>query len=99
VEVVALTFSALTSTGITAPVFRLKVRCPRTRRIDEISPEWLVTLTKESSLLLVAKKTSPSAVAERTSCAALVSADTPFQSSSSSTKPLSMRQEGKRFLM
>lgn len=33
------TVCALTNTGMIAPVFKLKTRCPRTLNIDAISPE------------------------------------------------------------
>lgn len=89
--------TAFTSTGITAPVFRLKVLCPRTRRIDEISPECDVTDTNASFFGdAEVKNTSLRAFVLRASCAALVSAVTPFHSSSSSVKPASMGHEGNR---
>lgn len=36
------TFSALTRTGMTAPVTRLNGWCPRARKIAAMEPEWLV---------------------------------------------------------
>jgi hypothetical protein len=78
--------TALTSTGKTAPVAKLKVRCPRTRSMLAVSPEWLVTLM---NLLESDAKTASSAYLERMSWAAEVSASTPLQSSSFSVKPAS----------
>lgn len=39
---VAYIVSAFTSTGITAPVTKLKSRCPISDRIAAMEPEWLV---------------------------------------------------------
>lgn len=46
------TVSALISTGITPPVCRLKVMCPKTLKRPPIAPEWLVKLTKVWSSLV-----------------------------------------------
>lgn len=67
------------------------------RKRDAISPECDVTETNDASLLeSPVKNTSPRARLLRSSCADLVSAVTPFQSWSSSVKPGSMGQSGKR---
>ena len=63
--------SYLTSTGITAPVLREKVRWPRTLRMLEISPEWEVKLIHVLSSVL---KTSSNRALDLMSWASLVSA-------------------------
>jgi hypothetical protein len=61
--------------------------------MEEISPECDVIEAKEFFFESEeAKKTSPRAFALRISCAALVSAVTPFHNSSFSLKPASMGQ-------
>ena len=88
--------SAFTSTGITAPVFRLKGWWPRTSRVLAISPECeVIEIHVWSSVM----KTWSSHFFDRAFCASVVSAVTPSQSSSYSVKPASIVQGGKRLWM
>ena len=68
--------SALTKTGITAPVFRLKGMCPKTVRRDVISPEWLVILMTVPTSF--AEKMESSTDLDRRFWASLVSEVMPF---------------------
>lgn len=86
-----LTFSILTRTGMTAPVLKLNLRWPTTRRRLAISPEWLVILRKE---FLSDEKMESRALLERSSCAEGVSAVVFVHSSSFSVKPASKGHPG-----